>query len=72
MDIQKDWPQIKRIFYTGFKTSGYFTVASTGPDGSPHLTPIGSLILYGPDTESMPMNFRSVSQEISRIIPGCA
>jgi hypothetical protein len=48
MDIVKDWQQIKKIFNDGFKTSGHYAIASTNPDGSPHVTPIGSLILYDP------------------------
>ena len=48
MDIEKEWDQIKRIFRDGAKSSMYFAIASTNPDGSPHVTPIGSLILYGP------------------------
>jgi hypothetical protein len=48
MDIEKDWNQIKRVLQDGIKSSGYYAIASTNPDGSPHVTPIASLILYEP------------------------
>jgi len=40
-----DWQVIRRIFREGFASSFHFGVASVGDDGSPHLTPIGSLVL---------------------------
>ncbi len=46
MDIEKDWGLIKSICRDGMKSSSYFAIASTNPDGSPHVTPIGSLLLY--------------------------
>jgi len=48
MDIHNDWNRIKRIFNDGAKSNFYFSVASTNTDGSPHVTPIGSLMLYEP------------------------
>ena len=48
MDIEKDWHLIKSICKDGIKTSSHFAIASTNPDGSPHVTPIGSLLLYEP------------------------
>jgi pyridoxamine 5'-phosphate oxidase-like protein len=48
MDVQKDWTLIKSLFRDGVKSSGFFAIASTNPDGSPHVSPIGSLILYEP------------------------
>jgi hypothetical protein len=40
-----DWQVIRRVFREGFASSFHFGVASVGDDGSPHLTPIGSLVL---------------------------
>ena len=48
MDVQKDWTLIKSLFRDGVKSSGFFAIASSNPDGSPHVSPIGSLILYEP------------------------
>ncbi|NNG02046.1 MAG: pyridoxamine 5'-phosphate oxidase family protein [Desulfobacteraceae bacterium] len=48
MEIEKDWNLIKRLFDEGIKSSRFYAIASTNPDGSPHICPIGSLILYGP------------------------
>ncbi len=39
------WNQIRRIFHDAFKSSFHFSIATVNPDGSPHVTPIGSLIL---------------------------
>ncbi len=48
MDIEKDWGLIKSICKDGLRSSRYFAIASTNSDGSPHVTPIGSLLLYEP------------------------
>jgi len=48
MDIENDWLLIKSIFKDGIKSSGFFAIASTNADGSPHVTPIASLLLYEP------------------------
>lgn len=40
-----DWQVVRRIFREGFASSFHFAVASLGADGSPQLTPIGSLVL---------------------------
>ena len=48
MDVIQDWQLVRRIFYDGMRTGGYCAVASTNPDNTAHVTPIGSLILYEP------------------------
>jgi uncharacterized protein len=40
-----DWKVIRRIFREGFASNHHFGVSSVGDDGSPHLTPIGSIVL---------------------------
>ncbi len=40
-----DWQVIRRVFREGFASSFHFAVSTVGDDGSPHLTPIGSLVL---------------------------
>lgn len=40
-----DWQVIRRIFSDAFSSSFHFGVASVKDDGSPHVTPIGSLVL---------------------------
>lgn len=39
------WNQIRRLFSNTFKTSFHYAFATVGEDGSPHVTPIGSLVL---------------------------
>ncbi len=42
---EKNWKNIKRLFAKAAKTTGHFSFATTGRDGIPHVTPIGSLFL---------------------------
>ncbi len=39
------WDQIREIFQDAFTSSFHFAIATVNQDGSPHVTPIGSLIL---------------------------
>lgn len=46
MDVQDDWPEI-RTFFRGHSA---YSIASVNADGSPHVSPIGSLFLRGDGT----------------------
>lgn len=48
MDITTHWDAICDIFEKTLKTTGFCAMATVNPDGSPHITPIGSLILHAP------------------------
>jgi hypothetical protein len=48
MDINNDWPAIKRLFRKSFSSSFHFAVSTVTENGEPHVTPIGSLILGAP------------------------
>ncbi len=39
------WAQIQSIFEDAFNSSFHFAIATVNKDGSPHVTPIGSLML---------------------------
>ncbi len=39
------WEQIRKIFHDAFHSSFHYAVATVNEDGSPHVTPIGSLFL---------------------------
>jgi len=41
----KQWTRIRKIFQDAFKSSFHFSIATVNKDGSPHVTPIGSLML---------------------------
>jgi uncharacterized protein len=41
----KQWKLSKRLFANAMRTSFHYAVATVGEDGSPHVTPIGSLML---------------------------
>jgi predicted pyridoxine 5'-phosphate oxidase superfamily flavin-nucleotide-binding protein len=45
MQIGKHWEAIRTIFEEGYKSCSHFAVATVNEDGSPHVTPIGALIL---------------------------
>jgi hypothetical protein len=42
---EKQWDQIRKIFQQAFNSSFHFAIATVNKDGSPHVTPIGSLML---------------------------
>ncbi len=44
-ELKARWPEIRSLFRKAFSTSLHFSIASVCPDGTPHVTPIGSLIL---------------------------
>lgn len=45
MEIGNRWNEILKIFDDAYKSCFHFAVATTNPDGSPHVTPIGGLFL---------------------------
>ena len=42
------WTELKRLAGSTFNTSLHFAIATVNPDGTSHITPIGSLILSTP------------------------
>lgn len=48
MDIIENWKEIRELFKSSFKSSFHYSIATVSQDGSPHITPIGSLILRKP------------------------
>ena len=48
MDINNDWPAIKRLFKKSISSSFHYAISTVTQDGEPHVTPIGSLILGAP------------------------
>lgn len=65
MDPVEHWNRIKQVCRDAFGSSFHYSLASVSADGSPHVTPIGSLILTSPGraiyfeefTRGMPANF---------------
>jgi len=45
MEIGKHWPTIVELFEEAFKSCMHFAMATVNEDGSPHVVPIGGLIL---------------------------
>jgi hypothetical protein len=64
--LENHWQEIRRLFTKSFWSSFHYALASVNEDGSPHLTPIGSLFLTEPTkgfyfelfTTQMPKNFK--------------
>lgn len=60
------WREVRAVMNDAFRSSFHFAVASVGPDGSPHVTPIGSILLGEPGkavffeifTSRLPRNLR--------------
>jgi hypothetical protein len=48
MDILPHWTVICDVVERTLKTKGFCAMATVNPDGSPHVTPIGSLFLHSP------------------------
>lgn len=45
MITEAQWSHAKRVVRRTIRTSLHCSIATTNPDGSPHVTPIGSLLL---------------------------
>ena len=45
MEIGNHWETIRAVFEEAYKSCVHFAVATVNEDGSPHVTPIGALIL---------------------------
>jgi hypothetical protein len=43
--VESSWSNVRTLWTEAFRTSFHFAVASVRPDGSPHVTPIGSVLL---------------------------
>ena len=67
MNLEADWQDIRRLFAQAFRSSMHYSMATVTPDGLPHVTPVGSLLLREPGhaiyfeefTQRMPLNFRA-------------
>ena len=45
MEIGKHWETIQMVFQESLDSSMHYAIATVNEDGSPHVTPIGALIL---------------------------
>ncbi len=41
VDVQTQWPRIRAAFEAGVRSTRHCAIASVGPDGTPHVTPVG-------------------------------
>jgi len=48
LEITANWTEIKALFQRSFRSSFHYAIATVNEDGTPHITPIGSLILGEP------------------------
>jgi hypothetical protein len=46
MDLTADWAEIRGVFVRAQRSGLHQAFATVAPDGSPHVTPIGSLSLH--------------------------
>ncbi len=67
MNIKENWADIQAVFRDAYSTSRHCAIATVNEDGSPHITPIGSLFLrdnctgyyFEEHSRKMPSNFNS-------------
>lgn len=67
MDLAQNWPKILEVLAAGRQSSKHFAIATVGPDGAPHVTPIGHAFFRADMTgyyfdaysKTMPINFQS-------------
>jgi hypothetical protein len=67
MRLESNWKQIRRLFGHAFASSLHYSMATVTPEGLPHVTPVGSLVLrevghgvyFEEFTRRMPENFRT-------------
>ncbi len=70
MQLKENWMDIKRLFGQAFKSSFHYALATVNENGEPHVTPIGSLILFDPGhgyyfeefPRQLPLNLRQNKQ----------
>ncbi|MBI5590220.1 MAG: pyridoxamine 5'-phosphate oxidase family protein [Deltaproteobacteria bacterium] len=71
MDIQQHWKTIRKIIDQAIKSNRFCAVATVNPDGSPRVSPIGSLILGEAGKaiyfETFPKNMRRNLDQDQRI-----
>lgn len=66
MEIGHHWETIRAVFEEAYKSGLHFALATVNEDGSPHVTPIGALILrddrtgfyFEENPTSMPENLK--------------
>lgn len=45
MDLKANWSKIKRVLEAGQASTIYCSIATVSPDGTPHITPVGTVFL---------------------------
>lgn len=66
MDIQQHWPEIQQVIAKARKSNRFFSIATVGPEGNPHVTPMGHVFFrdnmtgyyFDAYSKAMPENFR--------------
>lgn len=71
MDILSHWDLVRTVVEKALETNSFCAMGTVNPDGSPHLTPIGSICLHEPGKgyylESFPMRMRENLENDPRI-----
>ncbi len=71
MNINHYWSEIKEIFNDAHESSNHYAIATVNSDGSPHITPIGSLFLRDDTTgfffEELPVNMPKNIEQNQRV-----
>lgn len=65
MNLGESWQSIRDVFREAFRSSFHYAIASVNADGTPHVTPIGSLLLTG---EGKGIYFEILTSQLPRNI----
>lgn len=50
MNLKDDWKKVKAVLEQGQASSIYCSIATINPDGTPHMTPVGTVFLRDDQT----------------------
>lgn len=50
MTLKGEWKQVKSVLERGQASAVYCSIATINPDGTPHITPVGTVFLRGDQT----------------------
>src|SRR5690554_4484724 len=45
MNLKDDWKKVKSVLEQGQASTVYCSIATVNPDGTPHITPVGTVFL---------------------------
>jgi len=72
VNIKEGWAKIKRVLEVGQASTIYCSIATVNPDGTPYITPVGTVFLRDDQTGYFLITTQRAWALISIIIRTCA